>query len=291
MRKKGSSMRIAITLFIASSMIRAQSITGSQSNVDSVLHQLKSSSWMERSLGFEKAVEMIGSNRQSNDDKGVLRVGLISLLITENTQSRTEAPKEQASPNVSNGDSDGAPPSGTWSEERSDYYGDLIGAVGDLNDVRAIPALLGAAATGGMATRGVARFGTPALDPVIEQINGRDPLLAGGAVFVLRDMLERRTVSDAPSMVRIKNALRVALARPELAVREPAIFAIEYLPDREEFVPLLQQIAANDPIKIDGLMPSDGADGGQLYPVRRDARSLLSKIANHEPPVIDRGVN
>ena len=70
-------MRLAITLFIAASLIRAQS-TSSQSSVDLVLDQLKSSNWTERSAGFEEAVTLIGAHRHSRHDDE-LRVGLINL--------------------------------------------------------------------------------------------------------------------------------------------------------------------------------------------------------------------
>jgi hypothetical protein len=101
--------------------------------------------------------------------------------------------------------------------------------VADFNDERAIPALLGAAGTGGMATRGVARFGKKALDLTLKQTESRDADLANGAAFVIREMLEMHTVSDPDSHIRIKSALRSALARPEFEVREAAIGAIEYL--------------------------------------------------------------
>ena len=206
-------MRAAIVILIGASLISAQSTTVSQSNVDPVLDQLRSSNWEQRSSAFEEATKLIGSHRQSRQTDDELRVGLINFWKTEN-ENRTKARSGQELSGIKNGDSDQAAPAETWSEERSDYYGDLIGAVADLNDERAIPALLGAAATGGMATRGVARSGRKSLEPVLQQINSQDPLLAGGAVFVLRDMLEYRTLSDVASMGRIKSALRVALTRP-----------------------------------------------------------------------------
>lgn len=44
-----------------------------------------------------------------------------------------------------------------------------------LNDECAIPAILGAAGTGGIATRALARFGNKALDPVVAQLRSPDP--------------------------------------------------------------------------------------------------------------------
>jgi len=280
-------MRSLVLMLITVNLTCAQSTEIGDANVDRILEEFKSSSWAERSSAFDEATRLIGSHSLNRENGDKLRVGLIGLLSTENTEARTKRGVGRKLPGSAKKDLDKS----AQSEERSEYYGDLIGAVADFNDARAIPALLGATATGGMASRSVAGFGKTGLDVVLVQITAHDPALAGGAVFVLRDMLEFRTVNDAASLNRIKNGLRLALARPELAVREPAIFAIEFLADREDFVPLLRLISDNDPIKIDGLTPNDSEDGGQFYPVRRDARILLNKIATHEAPVIDQGAN
>lgn len=160
----------------------------------------------------------------------------------------------------------------------------------DFDDERAIPALLGAADTGGMATRGVARYGTKALGRVLEQVKGQDPHLASGALFVIRDMLEFRLVSDSDSLLQIRNALRSALARQDFEVRDSAVSIIEYLQDREEFVPALNEIAEHDPVTLPG-KPDDGGDGGKFYPLRQNARRLLRRIANHEWPSVDKGLS
>jgi hypothetical protein len=235
---------------------------------------MKSRDWMERHKGFEEAAALLGSGQEDTHGQDELRLGLIQLLVTETVAVRN--------PNTIVNDVD--------REGYSNYFGDLIGAVADLKDARAIPVLLANAGTGGMATRGIAHFGKMALDLVLQQVKGQDPQLVGGAVFVIRDMLEYRTVSDSDSLMRIKNALLSALARPDSSVRESAIYAIEYFADRESFVPALTEMARSDPFKIAGQVASDGQDNGEVYPVRRMARLLLAKIANHEHPIIDRGV-
>ena len=155
-----------------------------------------------------------------------------------------------------------------------------------LRDERAIPALLGAAPTGGMATQGVARFGRKALDAVLEQVKSPNSDLASGAIFVLRDMLEFRTVNDPDSHLRIKNALRSALASPDSIVRSSAVGAIEFLDDREEFVAVLKDLAEHDPDKLAGQPLFDGTIG-DAYFVRQIAKRLLRSIASHEPPAVD----
>jgi HEAT repeat protein len=173
------------------------------------------------------------------------------------------------------------------SEEQSEYYARLIGTVAGLRDERAIPALLGAAPTGAMAIQGVARFGKKALDGVLGQVKSHDSELASAAVTVLANMLEFRTVSDPDSHLRIKNALRSALASPDSGLRDSAVFAVEFLDDREEFVPMLKELAEHDPSKLEGQPLYDGTIG-DFYYVRTHAKRALRSIANHEPPAVDK---
>jgi len=178
-----------------------------------------------------------------------------------------------------------------YGEGKSEYYAGLIAFVAGLNDERAIPALLGAAGSGGMATRAVAQFGKKALDTTLAQVKNPDPHLAEGALWVIREMLKMHTVPGPDSHLRIKDTLKSALASPDHDVRETAMFAIEYLDEREEFVPMLQNIAEHDPYKSPFNLGGTGDREDNQYVVRRGARLLLRKIANHEAPVIDRGVS
>src|SRR6266700_2966445 len=166
---------------------------------------------------------------QNTDEAKLVRGALIRLLITENNPRRVE-PSGLAKPTT---ETQGSDANAEGSED--EYYPELIGIVADFDDERAIPALLGAADTGGMATRGVARYGKKALGQVLEQATGPDPSLASGALFIIRDMLEFRLVSDPDSLLKIRNTLGSALARREFQVRESSVWAIEYLSDREEF--------------------------------------------------------
>ena len=235
---------------------------------------------MEREKAFGEAGGLLRSDTTKSQDADRLQLAIIELLVREN---RKDAKAKVGAKEAPRADGVG--------EEESDYYSGLIGFVADLNDPRAIPALLGAANTGGMATRGVARFGKRALDPTLIQAKSDNADLAEGAVWVIRDMLEYRLVTDPESVRRIKGTLRSALRSSEFGVRLSAMGAIEYLDDREEFVPLLKGVAEHDPVKLAGQRPDDGGDNGEFYPGRFDARRLLRKIANHEQPPIDRGLS
>jgi hypothetical protein len=80
-------------------------------------------------------------------------------------------------------------------------------------------------------------------------------------------------ISDA-SHAHIKRALAASLKDPEYLVRYSAIRAIEYLKDREDFVPALREVAERDPGE------NVGTEHHALRPL---AEQMLQKIANHEP--------
>ena len=283
-------MRAALfTWLLLTSVLQlcAQQTSTTYSSVSSILARMNSASRTEREKAFGEAGELLGSDTTAPKDADRLRFGIIQLLVRENTKElkQTDAKAKEGAP--SKGASEVEEGEG---EEESDYYSVLVGFVANLNDERAIPALLGAANRGGIATRGVARFGKRALDPTLTQAKNANADLAEGALWVIRDMLEFGLVSDPESHLRIKEALRSSLGSSEFGIRVSAMGAIEYLGDRDEFVPLLKEVAEHDPVKIAGQRPDDGGDNGEFYPARFDARRLLRKIANHEQPPIDRGL-
>jgi hypothetical protein len=133
--------------------------------VSSVVDRMTSAKWTERSKAFDEAAQVVNLGKETAGDVDHLRLGLIQLLATENSEMRRPNGKaRQASGSSSNKD-EAADEEGA--EEYSEYYADLIGFVASLGDERVIPALLGAAGTGAMATQGVARFGGKALDQVL----------------------------------------------------------------------------------------------------------------------------
>jgi hypothetical protein len=262
-------MKIAVVvlLVIPLSLATSQTSTSTQPDTSAVLSPMQSPTWGERSNAFSDAADVLSSQKLTAAEKDRIRLGIIQLLATENNDKESIADEGE-------------------SENRSEYRAALIDYVRHMNDERAIPALLGAAMSGGMAIRGVARFGKKALGPTLAQANGKDPDLAEGAFYVIQKMLEMRTVNDPDSHARIKSALRSAIESQAPGIREAAIFAIEYLDDREEFVPLLKEVAEHDPYKIPNQPKWDGTVG-DYYILREHAAKLLAKIAAHEPPTID----
>jgi len=268
-------MRVALFAWMLLGVLQlpAQQITSANPRVSSILQGMKSPNWAQRSEAFGKATNLSSAPGINHWDADRLRLGIFELLIKESTGGLKE-PENETAENHGEG----------YGEDKSQYYSGLISFVAGLNDERAIPALLSAAGTGEMATGAVAGFGRKALDATLAQVKSEDSDKAIGALFVIQEMLKMRTVGDTDSHLRIKNALRSALASPEYEVRENAMWPIEFLDDREEFVPLLQAIAEHDPYKSPYAV-GNGENGEEnQYEVRHHARLLLLKIANHEPP-------
>jgi hypothetical protein len=155
-------MRLSMLVFIflvAGVLAAAQTV---DPDVDRTLNRMNGSTWTERSKAFDEAARPVNLGKETTGDVNHLRLGLIQLLATENSEMRRPNGEARQTSGSSSNKDEAADEEGA--EEYSEYYADLIGFVASLGDERAIPALLGAAGTGGMATQGVARFAGKAFD-------------------------------------------------------------------------------------------------------------------------------
>ena len=160
---------------------------------------------------------------------------------------------------------------GAYTEDDSEHYAQAIDLVSSLDDERAIPALVGAMTTGGMATGGLLKYGQKALGPVLNELNDKNPLVRSTAVAMAIAILKMK--NDPSSLAQILGLIRMAIRDPEFLLRSAALYAIDDLAeDREEFVPVLQDMAEHDPFTI---------SRENRYPMRDRAKSLLEKIASH----------
>jgi hypothetical protein len=194
-----------------------------------------------------------------------VKLGLIQLLSQENyyfIESKNPPPDSHAEDDVSN------------------HYAELIDTVSSLNDDRAIPALAGALTTGGMAQRGLLKYGDKALDPVLKQLTSPDGLVRASALGMVVEVLEGH--NDPRSHARVKELLQASLADPGSVVRAKAVWEIDCLDDRQDFLPILEKVAKTDPEKFPG-RADDGGDADGFYPVRYDARRVLHHIQNNKP--------
>jgi hypothetical protein len=116
---------------------------------------MKSSKWIDRSKAFEQASEALASERLSSNDSERLKLAIIQLLMRENAQANVPD-DEQAkwSAKLAKGEVE---------TEDEEYYPSLISFVADMNDERAIPALIGAMPYASVATGALLRFGDRAV--------------------------------------------------------------------------------------------------------------------------------
>lgn len=171
------------------------------------------------------------------------------------------------------------PPDSDASDDVGEYYAELVDTVSSLNDDRAIPALVGAMTTGGMAQRGVLKYGDKALTSVMEQLKSSDALVRASALGMTTGILEQK--KDAASHALVISLIQSSLKDPGAVVRSQAVQEIDCLDERKDFISILQEIAKTDPLRLPG-KALDGGDGGQFYPVRADARQVLRHIKNNE---------
>jgi hypothetical protein len=171
------------------------------------------------------------------------------------------------------------PPDSDANDDVGEYYAELVDTVSSLNDDRAIPALVGAMTTGGMAQRGVLKYGDKALTSVMEQLKSSDALVRASALAMATGILEQK--KEAASHALVISLIQSSLKDPGAVVRSQAVQEIDCLDERQDFIPVLQEIVKNDPDKLPG-KALDGGDGGQFYPVRADARQVLRHIENNE---------
>jgi hypothetical protein len=190
-----------------------------------------------------------------------VKLSLIKLLKTEDN---TFVARTNAKP-------------GTYTEEDGEYYAQVIDTVSSLDDERVIPALVGAITTGGMAQRGLLKYGDKALVPVLDQLKNPDALVRATALGTGIKLLEKH--NDLASHVHITDLILSSLRDSDGVVRGHAVREIDCLADREDFLSALQQIAKADPDKLPG-KSLDGGDGDEFYPVRYDARRVLRDIQN-----------
>ena len=199
------------------------------------------------------------------DQADAVKLGLIQLLSTENYYFI---------------ESKNPPEDHHEEDDVSEHYAELIDAVSSLHDERAIPALTGAITTGGMAQRGLLEYRDKALVPVVEKLKSPDALVRASALGMAVTILQKH--NDAASHARVRELLRWSLGDSGSVVRTKAVWEIDCLDDRQDFVPILERIAKTDPLKLPG-KADDGGDGDEFYPVRFDARRVPRHIQNNEP--------
>ena len=206
------------------------------------------------------AVERLVVHRPGLTDH--IAVSLANLLNMENATFQSE----NSSP-------------GTYTEDDREYYASLIDIVSALSDDRLIGPLAGAIETGGVAEQGLVKYGRKALDPLLRQLrSSSNPMLRSESLAMSVTLL--LSEPDGSSRGRLTGIIESGLQDREFLVRMAAIQSIERINDGTPFVPQLQNLMENDPVKIE----ARDRGGNENYPVRREADRALQKIIKQEGP-------
>lgn len=273
---------LGLTLGMAAN---AQGVSAGSNDVAGALARMKSGDLHTQKLAFDDLMNQVSSASaahggartversqalrmyltQHPEQADQVKLGLISLLSLENDYF-----VESKNP----------PPDPYQEDDIGEHYAELIESVASLDDERTIPALVGAMTTGGMAQRGLLKFGDRALEPVLAQLKNRDALVRAAALRLGISLLEKH--ADPVSRARIRELIRSSLRDPKPVVRTQAIWMIGCFDDRGDFVPELEEIAKTDPWELPG-RADDGGDGDQFFPVRYDARRAIRGIQSNKP--------
>jgi hypothetical protein len=282
-------MRFIPCLFLAlalSTEITAQQPAPPDSKVSAILARMDGGDLHTREAAFNDMMALIseGQKQPAEPDRAAaltsffkqhpeqadrIKLGLIQLLKADNADFQGV----------------NTPP-GTYTGGDMEHYAEVVHVVSSLNDERAIPVLVSAKATGGMAQQAIFQYGDKALAPVLEQLKRQpdpnsvsDLLAQSSALQMSFALLAKR--GDPTSQAQIRELILAYVKAPSGATRRIAVQEIDCLDDRQNYVPLLEKIAKTDPQKLSG-KPLDGGDNNQFYPVRADARRVLRHIKNGE---------
>lgn len=260
-----------------STQLKAQRSTSLDSRVSAALDRLNKKDLHTREAAFDdmmalisegqkqatepdRAAALTGFFKQHPEQADGIKLGLIQLLKADNIDFQGATPQ-------------------TYTEDDMEHYAEVVNVVSSLKDERAIPALVGAMATGGMAQQAIFQYGDKALAPVLEQLKSSDPLVQSQALMMGFALLAER--GDPASEAQIRELILAYVKAPLEPSRRIAVQEIDCLDDRQNFVPLLEKIAKTDPEKRPG-KALDGGDADGFYPVRADARRVLRHIKNGE---------
>lgn len=281
-------MRLVICLCSAlmlSTQVSAQSPPALDSKVADILARMGGNDLHNREAAFHDMTALIHEGRKgaAESDQAAafarffkehpeqadkVKVGLIELLKADNADFQAA--------NV---------PPGTYTEQDMEHYAKVVNVASSLNDERAIPALVNAMSTGGMAQQAILQSGDKALGPVLEQLKHQPDLNSASDVLAQASALEMSFAllskrDDPSSQAQTKELILSYVKAPSGATRRIAVQEIGCLEDRDSFVPLLQEIAKTDPQKFPG-RAFDGVDTDGFYPVRYDARRVLRDIKSN----------
>jgi hypothetical protein len=157
-----------------------------------------------------------------------------------------------------------------------DYYRSLVFDVASINDPRALPLLVKELSTGDLVGHAVARFGTRAIPPLIEEGDNipDDERNRSSCPGVLTELLQTKTVTVEANPVDYGMIRAAALhwaSVPISEMRDANVLLLEQINDPGT-VDALRRLAASDPES------TRGPDGVVHYFVRESAQAALDRL-------------
>jgi hypothetical protein len=241
---RGDDRTMRFVMCLCSALILSVQVTAQQpapldSKVSTILDRVNGNDLHTREAAFNDMMDLIREGqkqttqpdhaadlarffKQHPDQADKIKVGLIQLLKADNTDFQGAAP-------------------GTYTEQDTEHYAEVVNVVSLLNDERAIPILVNAMATGGMAQRAIFQYGDKALAPVLEQLKSSDPLVQSQALRMSFALLAKR--GDPAAQAQIRELILTYVKAPSGASRSMAVQEIGCLEDRQNFVSLLEEIS------------------------------------------------
>jgi hypothetical protein len=285
-KMRASFLTVLILLLVV--QLAGQQAPTEPPTVSAILQRMGNSKtdWGNREEAFDEASKLLTSENTAPRDVERLRLGMIGLLTAENAEANVpdeEMAKLAAAASNCGNAADNCAGAGEAYDEDADaesqrYMQRLMATVAGFNDERAIPALAGALCWGDIVTKPLLALGDKALAAVLDQLKSRNSTLRMCSMFMV---ISLEAPNGVVSQTRIKELIRSSLNDPDGAVRRHVVQAIDCRKDRQDFGPLLKEIAKTDPQKFPG-KPLDGGDADGFYPVRADARRALRHIQNNE---------
>jgi hypothetical protein len=159
---------------------------------------------------------------------------------------------------------------GSMSAGYGEFHGDVIWSVGTLRNPGAAKALAGALGTGGLAVRGLAKLGVPAISTLADAAASAQVPVRFDALTALSTIArnEKSLNITAPDLARIASVLQKAVASDRSPdVRIKAIEGLAGFTDAGTRA-LMAQVAATDTATLI-------RNGSRIYPVREKATDWL----------------
>jgi hypothetical protein len=212
--------QILVSLFFLTSFLNA-TIVYSAEDVADVIKMLNGKDWTVRERGVMAAMKISGNEQ--------VKIELIKLLERENQQY------EKLELGLPADDSSG------------EYYGELLNAVEQLNDPRAIKGLASAANSGSGVTNALINFGEIAIDPLMDVfVNSKRKTIKQGIVEITNRILKEKAVNPNRKNKVKRIFIQHINKTTNQSVRQSIAEAFDNFYDDDEVVNIVESLAASD---------------------------------------------